>query len=102
MSELEARQTIEQTIVQLLAVYYDVSRRSENVKSLEETLRYFKRRLTRAEYQFEYGQNTKLDVLNAEVDINNDSINIINARQNLINSKRDLKCGYREYYSGKF
>lgn len=90
LSELEARQTIELTIVQLLSIYYDVSRRSENVNSLEQTLSISKERLTRASYQFEYGQNTKLDVLNAEVDINNDSISIINARQNLINAKRDL------------
>lgn len=90
LSELEARQTIELTIVQLLSIYYDISRRSENVGSLEQTLSISKERLTRAEYQFDYGQNTKLDVLNAEVDINNDSISIINARQNLINAKRDL------------
>jgi outer membrane protein TolC len=90
LTELEARQTIELTIVQLLSIYYDVSRRSENVSSLEQTLSISRGRLTRAQYQFEYGQNTKLDVLNAEVDINNDSINIINARQNLINAKRDL------------
>jgi outer membrane protein TolC len=77
LTELEARQTIELTIVQLLSIYYDVSRRSENVSSLEQTLSISRGRLTRAQYQFEYGQNTKLDVLNAEVDINNDSINII-------------------------
>ena len=90
LSELQARETIENTTNQLLTVYYNVARQSENLKSLEETLDISKDRLTRSEYQFEYGQNTKLDVLNAEVDINNDSINIINARQNLINSKRDL------------
>jgi outer membrane protein TolC len=44
----------------------------------------------RSEYQFDYGQNTKLDVLNAQVDINNDSINVITSQQSLINSKRDL------------
>jgi outer membrane protein TolC len=90
LSQLQARETIENTITQLLTVYYDVARRSENLKSLQETLEISKDRLTRSEYQFEYGQNTKLDILNAEVDINNDSINIINAKQNLINSKRDL------------
>lgn len=90
LSELQARETIENTITQLLSVYYDVARRSENLRSLQETLNISKDRLTRASYQFDYGQNTMLDVLNAEVDINNDSINIINARQNLINSKRDL------------
>jgi outer membrane protein TolC len=90
LSELQARETIENTITQLLTVYYDVARRTENLKSLEETLEISKDRLTRQEYQFEYGQNTKLDVLNAEVDINNDSINIINLKQRLINAKRDL------------
>ena len=90
LSELQARETIENTITQLLTVYYDVARRSENLKSLQETLDISKDRLTRSEYQFEYGQNTKLEVLNAEVDINNDTVNSINAEQNLINSKRDL------------
>ena len=90
LSELQARETIENTITQLLTVYYDVARRSENLKSLQATLDISKDRLTRSEYQFEYGQNTKLDVLNAEVDINNDSINIINIEQSLINAKRDL------------
>ncbi|WP_299129847.1 TolC family protein [uncultured Winogradskyella sp.] len=90
LTALQARATIENTITQLLTVYYDVARRSENLKSLEETLKISKDRLTRAEYQFEYGQNTKLDVLNAEVDINNDSINSINIEQSLINAKRNL------------
>lgn len=90
LSDLQARETIENTITQLLTVYYDVARQSENLKSLEETLKISNDRLVRSKYQFDYGQNTKLDVLNAQVDINNDSINIINAKQNLINAKRDL------------
>lgn len=90
LTELQARETIENTITQLLTVYYDVARRSENLKSLQETLEISKGRLTRSEYQFTYGQNTKLDVLNAEVDINNDTLNIISAKQSLVNAKRDL------------
>jgi outer membrane protein TolC len=90
LSELQARETIENTILQLLTVYYDVARRAENLKSLEETLEISYDRLVRSEYQFQYGQNTKLDVLNAQVDINNDSINVITSKQNVINSKRDL------------
>ncbi|RNC85063.1 MAG: TolC family protein [Winogradskyella sp.] len=90
LSELQARETIENTIVQLLTVYYNVARQSENLRSFEETINISRDRLTRSQYQFDYGQNTKLDVLNAEVDINNDSISVINSRQNLINLKRDL------------
>jgi outer membrane protein TolC len=90
LSELQARETIENTISQLYTVYYNVAQVSENVKTLEQTLAISKDRITRAKYQFEYGQGTKLDILNAQVDINNDSINLINAKQQLINSKRDL------------
>lgn len=91
LSELQARETIETTILQLFSVYYNVAQLSDNLNALEETLNITKDRLIRAEYQFEYGQNTKLEVLNAEVDINTDSINIINTKQNLKTSKRDLK-----------
>lgn len=90
LSELQARETIENTIIQLFSVYYNVAQLTENVSALKQTLDVTKDRLVRAQYQFDYGQNTKLGVLNAEVDINNDSINIISATQQLKNAKRDL------------
>jgi outer membrane protein TolC len=90
LSELDARETIENTILQLFTVYYNVAQLTENTSALQQTLNISKDRLTRAEYQFNYGQSTKLGVLNAQVDINNDSINVINANQQLKNSKRDL------------
>lgn len=90
LSELEARGTIENVVLQLFTVYYSVARISENTTVFEQTLNISKDRVQRAEYQFEYGQDTKLGVLNAEVDINNDSINLINIKQQLINTKRDL------------
>lgn len=90
LSELEARETIETTMLQLFSIYYTVAQLSENTDALTETLVISKDRLTRAGYQFDYGQSTKLGVLNAEVDINNDSINLINAKQQLRNTKRDL------------
>ncbi len=90
LSELEARETIENVVLQLFTVYYSLAKISENTTTLEQTLNISKDRLLRAEYQFDYGQNTKLGVLNAQVDINNDSINLINIRQQLKNTKRDL------------
>jgi outer membrane protein TolC len=89
-SELEVRQTIETTLLQLFAVYYEVARLEENTSNLREALNISRNRLTRAQFQFEYGQNTGLDVLNAEVDVNTDSVNLLNAEQLLRNTKRDL------------
>ncbi|SFN78844.1 Outer membrane protein TolC [Bizionia echini] len=90
LSQLEARETIENVIIQLFTIYYELAKTYENSLALEQTLTISKDRLLRAEYQFEYGQNTKLGVLNAQVDINNDSINLININQQLKNTKRDL------------
>lgn len=90
LSKLEARETIENTVLQLFSVYYEVARLSENVEILEQTLEISRNRVKRAGYQFDYGQNTKLEVLNAEVDVTNDSINLMNTRQLLQNTKRDL------------
>jgi len=90
LTELEARETIENTMLQLFTVYYNVAQLSQNIEAVEQTLTISKDRLIRAEYQFDYGQSTKLGVLNAQVDINNDSINYINIKQQLKNAKRDL------------
>lgn len=90
LSELQAKQTIENTYLQLFTTYFQIARLSENKANLTEALSISKRRLLRAKYQFEYGQSTKLELLNSEVDVNNDSITLINARQQLSNAKRGL------------
>ena len=90
LTELQARETIENTMLQLFSVYFEVARLTENVRVFEQALEISKDRITRAEYAFEYGQNTKLDILNAQVDVTNDSINLLNAQQQLANTKRDL------------
>ncbi len=90
LSELQARSTIENTTVQLMSVYLEVARLTENLQILKETLEISKKRELRAQYQFDYGQVNKLEILNAKVDINTDSINVLNTAQQLRNTKRDL------------
>ncbi|MDB2462544.1 TolC family protein [Algibacter sp.] len=90
LTELQARETIENTIVQLFTVYYRVAQLIENKDAVSQTLTISKERLIRSQYQFEYGQSNKLASLNAEVDINNDSISLMNTLQELNNAKRDL------------
>ena len=90
LSELQARETIENTILQLFSVYFEIARLTENENVLQQALKISVKRITRAEYAFEYGQNTKLDILNAQVDVTNDSINLLNTRLQLANTKRDM------------
>ena len=90
LSKLQARETIENTMLQLFSVYFEIARLTENRNVLQQALEISTQRITRAEYSFEYGQNTKLDILNAQVDVTNDSINLLNTEQQLDNTKRDL------------
>ncbi|MFX0558530.1 TolC family protein [Maribacter sp. CXY002] len=90
LSGLQARETIENTIVQMFSIYFEIARLTENKNVQAQALEISKQRITRAEYAFEFGQNTKLDILNAQVDVTNDSINLLNTNQQLTNAKRDL------------
>lgn len=90
LTELQARGVLENTLITLFSAYYSVARLSENLKSQEETLIISRERMKRAKYAEDYGQSTKLDVLNAAVDLNNDSINYLSLDRELKNAKRDL------------
>jgi len=90
LSELQAKETIENTYLQLFTLYFQIARLSENNNNLKEALNISKRRLERAKYKHEFGQSTKLELLNAEVDVNNDSIALINSKQQYLNAKRSL------------
>ncbi|MFK8058845.1 MAG: TolC family protein, partial [Polaribacter sp.] len=86
LSEIQAKETIENTYLQLFTIYFQIARLSENKNNLNQALTISKSRLKRAKYQYEYGQSTKLELLNAEVDVNNDSITLISANQQLSNA----------------
>lgn len=90
LTELEAETVIQNSLLQIFTNYFEVARISENKKNIAESLNISKQRLERMTYGFDYGQNTKLEVLNAEVDVNNDSIRLINENRFLANSKRNL------------
>ncbi|MEP5340375.1 MAG: TolC family protein [Algibacter sp.] len=90
LTELQVKETIENTYLQLFTVYFQIARLTENTSNLNEALSISKSRLERVKYQYDYGQSTKLEWLNAEVDVNNDSIALINAKQQLTNEKRGL------------
>ncbi|MFC2176045.1 TolC family protein [Bacteroidota bacterium] len=90
LSKLQAQQVIENTMLQLASVYYQISQFTEVAGILQQSIVISKERKLRAEYKKKYGQATELNVLNAQVDVNNDSINLLNTLQQLDNAKRNL------------
>lgn len=90
LSELQARQVIEGSLINIFSIYYEIARLTQNQINLIQSLDISRDRMLRARYSYEYGQNTQLDVLNAEVNYNTDSINYLNITQELQNTKRNL------------
>ena len=84
LSEIQAKETIENTYLQLFTLYFQIARLSENNNNLKEALNISKQRLERAKYKNLYGQSTKLELLNAEVDVNNDKDNILGDPHNRV------------------
>ncbi|UXX79693.1 TolC family protein [Reichenbachiella carrageenanivorans] len=90
LSDLQSRAVMENTLVNLFVSYYEIARLSENELNQKQTLDISRERWLRAKYSFEFGQNSQLDILNAEVDYNTDSINYLTIVQQLKNEKRNL------------
>lgn len=90
LTNIQLRQTIEQNLLQVYTGYYEIARLAETIALLQQTMTISKERLQRAQYQYDYGQGTGLNILNAEVDIQRDSINILNAKNQLSNAQRNL------------
>ncbi|MFK7981916.1 MAG: TolC family protein [Saprospiraceae bacterium] len=90
LTDLQLRQTIENNVLAVFNNYYEVARLEQNSSVLEQTIELSKKRLQRAQYQYDYGQGIRLNVLNAEVDIQRDSINLMNLKNQIANAKRNL------------
>ncbi len=91
LSEIQTKQVIDLSVFDVLSIYYEAARLSENIAFSKSSLEISKKRLERAKYQFKYGQTNKLSTLNAEVDIANDSITIIQLEQQQKTTIRDLR-----------
>lgn len=90
LSELQTEFIIENSLYQVMNQYNLLAQQYKTIENLKESMLISTKRLTRAQFAFDYGQNSKLDILNAEVDFNNDSINLLNAQVQLDNAKRNL------------
>ena len=89
-TELEVREIIENTLLQLFTVYFDFARLTREKEILKNTLAISIQRLERVKTKYKFGQSTSIEVSSAEVDKNTDSLNYLNIIKVLSNTKRDL------------
>lgn len=91
-SEYQARSIIENLLLQVTNIFYNLAAAYENYKRAEEMLGISKERLQRAEAKTAVGAGSSLDVLNARVDFNKDSVSFVNARKSYNDQKRNLNA----------
>ncbi|NLR92974.1 TolC family protein [Flammeovirga agarivorans] len=90
LEDLRFKQEVENTILQVVEGFYDISREQENLNIAKETVVTSNRRLERLHSRYLLGQTNKLEVLNAEVDLNSDSTSYLQTEQAYYNSIRKL------------
>ncbi len=90
MSELETKNTIEETMLLIGQAYYEVAGQQANLDLLDDVLKVSNERFKRTEYKYQYGDAVKIDVLNAEVNLNSDSIRYMTAQRSLAQAKKNL------------
>ncbi len=102
LTNLQLRQTIEATLIQVYNQYYTIAQLTENLLAVEEALTLSRKRMERAQIIYDYSQGLRLDVLNAQVDISRDSVIYLNVLQQIENAKRDLEVIIGERIEGTF
>jgi len=89
-ADAQKRLAVENTLFSIVQTFLEVARLRENVEINQTAVALSLQRLRRAENSYDYGGNTKLDVLNARVDLNTDSVNLSQSIASLANAKRNL------------
>ncbi len=70
LGEFKFRETVQQTLYEVVAAYYDLIRLKQLVRSVEQTIRYNQERVTIAQTGFNAGTLSKLDLLQTKIDLN--------------------------------
>ncbi len=90
VTSLSVRQSIEQTLLQVIRAYYGVAAAQEGLRIRQEALQISRERLRRIENKAAFGQVNKIDLLNARVDFNTDSVAFLEAQLQVSESRRAL------------
>jgi len=70
LGEFQFRERVQQTLYEVIAAYYDLIRLKQQLRSVEQTIRYNQERVTIAQTGFNAGTLSKLDLLQTKIDLN--------------------------------
>jgi outer membrane protein len=88
--KLFTRETIENTIADIIDAYYEVVRQERKIKAIEDAIAISKARIDLTEAQYKVGVSAKVEILRAQVDYNTDRSELLNQQESLQNARITL------------
>ncbi|WP_266202697.1 TolC family protein [Pontibacter kalidii] len=88
--ELLTKQTIENTLADITASYFEVARQSSKIKAIQDAIAISEARVEIAQAQYEVGVSAKVEILRAQVDYNADRSELLLQEEALQNAKINL------------
>lgn len=86
-SMLEGKIIIQNTIIDVMATYYDILRQRERVTFLNSIIKNYEERLKITEERWQVGRGSKLDYLQSKTDLNAQLSSLVTAQNDLRNAK---------------
>jgi outer membrane protein len=87
---IKSRIAIENTVSQVINLYYDIVRQKKLLKVIENTIEIDKEKLRIAELKFNLGAGSNLDYLQSKVDLNAQKSAYLTQQENVVNAKISL------------
>ncbi|WP_299824359.1 TolC family protein [uncultured Pontibacter sp.] len=88
--ELLTKQTVETTLADITASYFEVARQSFKIQALQDAIAISEARVEIAQAQYEVGVSAKVEILRAQVDYNADRSELLLQQEVLQNAKINL------------
>jgi outer membrane protein len=102
MSDLRLKQQIENTLLQVAQVYYELVRQKQQISAIKENIKVYEERLTIAQTRLDIGKAPKTDLLLAKVDLNEQKVMLIEAENNFRTAQVQLNQLMSKPAEGEF
>jgi outer membrane protein len=90
LSQLQTRQMMENTVVNVMQAYFEVMRQKQTVAFLQTIIKYYQERLTITDQRWQFGKGSKLDFLQSKTELNNQVTQLVQSQNDLKNAKVNL------------
>ncbi|MDZ7933402.1 MAG: TolC family protein [Emticicia sp.] len=90
LSQVQTRQMMENTVVNIMQAYYEVMRQKQTVAFLQTIIKYYEERLTITQQRWEFGKGSKLDYLQSRTELNAQITQLVQAKNAVKNAKVTL------------